>query len=198
MPTRTPAGSSEMRAAARHGVTLIELVVVLAVVAVLAAVATPSLREFMMQQRLKSAAAELLADVQLARSTSLGLSLQLSSWVVVDFRSDANMTCYSLAVVKDDETVCDCRRTQDICRRGATPKDPPFRVASVDRSIGITVAAPSLMYFSSSGMPTDRLARTLTVTASDGRTLNVIVGATGFPRLCAPAGTNVSGVPSCS
>ncbi len=186
-----------MRAAARSGVTLIELLVVLAVLGVLAAVATPSLQEFLMQQRLKSAAAELLADIQLARSTSLGLASPLS-FVNVNFRSNANVTCYSLAVVANAATNCDCTRATNICQFAGTAMTPPFRVSTVERSIGIAVAAPSQIYFNSSGMPTDRNARTLTVTSSTGLTLNVILGPTGFPRLCAPTGTNLSGVPSCS
>lgn len=189
-----------MRALARSGLTLIELVVALAIIAVLAAVAVPSLREFMMQQRLKSAAAELLADMQLARSSALSMG-SVPTYVNVNFRSNASVTCYSLTVVGSAAVNCDCTRSTDVCRFAGVGVTPPFRLTTIERSSGIAVASPSPMLLNSSGMannPADRVERILTVTASTGATLNVIIGATGFPRLCAPAGTNISGVPPCA
>lgn len=186
-----------MRGSARSGVTLIEIMVALAIVAVLAAVAMPSMREFMMQQRLKSAAGEMLADMQLARSTSLSLA-SVGSFVNVNFRSNANLTCYSIAVVTSALTNCDCTRTTNICQFAGVAMTPPLRVVSIERQTGISVASPSQMYFNSSGMTVDRNERTLTVSSSTGLTLNVMIGQTGFPRLCAPSGTNISGVPSCT
>lgn len=185
-----------MRGLARSGVTLIEVAVALVIVAVIAAVGVPTLREFMMQQRLKSAATELLADMQLARSTSLSLA-SVGSFVNVNFRSNATMTCYSIAVVTSALTNCDCRRTTNICQFAGVAMTPPLRIATIERSTGITVASPSQMYFNSSGMTVDHAERTLTANASTGLTLNVMIGQTGFPRLCAPAGTNISGVPAC-
>ena len=189
---------ARVRQRANRGLTMIELMVGLAIVAVLAALAAPSLRTFLMQQRLKSAAAELLADMQLARSTALATA-NVTSLVNVNFRSNANVSCYSLAVVTSQQTNCDCTRVADVCQFGGQGQGvaQPFRIVTIDASSGVTVAAPSQMLFTSSGMTTDRTARTLTVTAAPGGTLNVIIGQTGFPRLCSPAGTNISGISPC-
>lgn len=187
-----------MRALARSGLTLIELVVALAIIAVLAAVAVPSLREFMLQQRLKSAASELLADVQLARSTSLSLA-SVGSFVTVNFRSNSNLTCYAIAVVTSQLTNCDCTRSTNICQFAGVAMTPPLRVVTIDRQTGINVTSATQMYFNSSGMLAfDRSERTLAVNSSTGLTLNVMIGQTGFPHLCAPSGTNISGVPTCT
>lgn len=185
-----------MPRAPRSGLTLIEVIVALAIVAVLAAVAVPSMREFLMQQRLKSAASELMADMQLARSTALSMA-SVPSYVNVSFQSNASLTCYSLAVVANPLVNCDCTRANNVCQFFGIAMTAPFRLVKIDRSTGITVTSPSQMIFTSSGMTTDRAARTVTLTASTGPTLHLVIGQTGFPRLCAPAGTNLSGVSSC-
>lgn len=53
------------------GLTLIELMITIAVVGVLLALAAPSFYEFMLVQRLKGVNAELVTDLQLARSEAV-------------------------------------------------------------------------------------------------------------------------------
>lgn len=53
------------------GVTLVELVVVLAVVAILAAIAMPSLHDFLQEQRRKVVAQELAFTLRMARSEAI-------------------------------------------------------------------------------------------------------------------------------
>ena len=56
---------------AHKGFTIIELVVTLAIIAILAAIAAPSFREYLATQRLKGAITELSTDLQFARSESV-------------------------------------------------------------------------------------------------------------------------------
>ena len=56
---------------AYRGFTLIELMVTVAIIAILAALAGPSFREYLATQRLKGAFTELSTDLQFARSESV-------------------------------------------------------------------------------------------------------------------------------
>lgn len=56
---------------ASRGVTLIELMITVAVLAVLMSIAAPSFREIMESQRMRAAAFDLMADLTLARNEAL-------------------------------------------------------------------------------------------------------------------------------
>lgn len=187
---------------ADRGLTIIELLVAVAIVAVLATLAAPSLRQFMIEQRLKSTAGELLADVQMARNTALTLR---EGNVAVAIRSDANVTCYAVVPgITDLSTDCDCTRSgANFCQNqfgGAVPGGlTSIKTTTIDRSSGIKVGPNSTVYFSAySGVVVDRAAKTLNVVASPGGQVNVVVSGTGLPQICVPAGNNVSGYPACN
>ena len=54
-----------------HGFTLTELVITVTIVGILAAIAAPSFNEFMVQQRIRNAAFELMSDLTFARSEAV-------------------------------------------------------------------------------------------------------------------------------
>lgn len=60
-----------MSGGGQRGVTLIELLTVLAIVAILLSIAIPSFREFMMATRTSTQANDLLADLSIARSEAV-------------------------------------------------------------------------------------------------------------------------------
>lgn len=66
------------RRCAQRGVTLIETMIVIGIAAVLLAFAVPSFREFIVRSRLDSAAQELLASLQFARSEAIRRGVQVT------------------------------------------------------------------------------------------------------------------------
>jgi len=72
-PRRRPEGE-----AAQRGVTLIEVMAVVAIVAVLLALGVPSFREFVARNRLDGAAQELMTSLQYARSEAMRRGAQVT------------------------------------------------------------------------------------------------------------------------
>jgi type II secretory pathway pseudopilin PulG len=178
-----------------RGLTLIELVVAFGIVALVAAVAVPSLRWFTMQQRLKATASELLNDIQSARAEAFRRTEDV---VIVAVRSNASTTCYGTVRAAPDTLDCDCSRTADLFCRQYGVTVPTFKMVSVPRSTGVTLAAAADLWFNPfNGMIYDRTAKTLTVTASPGGQLQLNVSATGLARICVPSGSSVSGFMAC-
>lgn len=81
-PRRLQRLQARIGAAPRHraqrGVTLIEVMMVLAIAAIILAAAVPNFREFVARNRLDSAAQDLLASLQLARSEATRRGAQIT------------------------------------------------------------------------------------------------------------------------
>jgi len=83
--------------------TLIELLVVVGIMGVLAALAAPSLNEFIMNKRVDGIANELMGDFRLARSTTA----QMDKDVYIAFRRTSTLTCYTV-YTNGQYGDCDC------------------------------------------------------------------------------------------
>src|SRR6266496_792796 len=71
MRRRVSNSSNSYRRHHERGFTLVELVTVVTIVGILAAIAAPSFRDFIIQQRIRNAAFELMADLTFARSEAV-------------------------------------------------------------------------------------------------------------------------------
>lgn len=186
--------------------TIIELLIAIALVVVLLGLAAPSMREFIDLQRLKSVNAELVTDVQYARSEAISRGKQ----VAVQFRRPSNvqpMTCYTIYTSNTNAIdACNCtdpnRATR--CTAGTTELKnvqlPPDRGVSLrlpdnqgdtlvfDPDVG---GAPMIPPIGTWGpMPTTFLVDTL---LDSSRQLRVVVGTSGRPTVCRPTSYVISG-----
>ena len=196
------------RTAMSKGFTLVELLIVLAVAALLITLAAPSLRDMILVQRLKAVNAQLVTDLQFARSEAVARSH--SGWL--EFRSNDAMTCYTIystPPTPNDGARCDCRLGEAAC----VAPHRAIRVVQLPRSDKVTVAKRSGMNLEDR-VGFDHVAGALiTIPPSDAnlnppttyvievgvdasRKLRTTVDMSGRPTVCAPANATL-GAPSC-
>jgi type IV fimbrial biogenesis protein FimT len=160
-----------------RGLTLIELMVTVGILAILVALAVPSFNAFLAKGRLSGAAEALAQDLQLARSEAL----RRNDDVRVSFSSSAAW-CYGAVA---GATACDCtqgscslRRVDNSAYPGVTMGPPPA---------GVTPFAGNTATFTAR----QGLANTGAVqfTHPSAGTLRVSLGTAGQVSICSTSGS---------
>lgn len=161
---------------ARGGLTLIELMMVLGVVAVLAALALPSLGAQIARQRLKSAAETLAGDLAEARfeAARRGSALHLHYAPGTDW-------CWAVA----STSACDCRSAQPCQLKAVRSSDHPGVELAQSRDATFDPANGSAL---GNGAALLRSAR--------GDELRVALTPLGRVQVCAPQ-SSALGYPRC-
>lgn len=205
------------------GFTLIELLVVVAVIGVLLVLAGPSFRDFIEMRRLRAIHAQVVTDVQFARSEAV--SRQQPVVVRISPRSaDPAGTCYVIYTCNDPGFNCDCE-----CGRGAgsactaSANWAEIRTVDVASSTGIsvtpqldlmpptTITDMQIRFDPKSGgaghdvaIPgtpqTDRSSAGDVNTTSSRltRTLRTKINLSGRPSECSPSTARVADTPACA
>jgi type IV fimbrial biogenesis protein FimT len=200
----------------RHdqGLTLVELMVVVAVIVILLMVAAPSMRDFIETQRHKSVHAELATDLQYARSEAVSRS----DWIFLQFGVRATgSTCYTIFTCtatgatgagSGNPSSCSCDCAALPCT-GANQEQRTV-VADIDRGISLLPERESVRLrfdprtggmkafgVSPAGAPfsLDQVAVETRADRRDVRIRALVVG-TGRTSSCSPGGA-VSGYPPC-
>ena len=186
------------------GVTLIELLVAIAVLAILVAMAVPSFADFRERQALRGAADNFVAAIGLAKQESV----KRDAWVRVDFKplSTASGVCAGAKVVGASTPTasagCDCAAAASSCDAAVFPESP----RDLRR---VELVANSLKFGSSdTGFVIDPKTATLADAAqagglqlktSRGYQVAIDVNLLGRAKVCTPAGAakSLPGVPSC-
>lgn len=83
-----------------QGVTLIELVVVMAIIGIMALFMTPGLGEWVQNYRIKQAARDMASDFQFAKMKAISISRQ--KYCTVTFNITINGTLYDYIIYSDD------------------------------------------------------------------------------------------------
>jgi len=189
-----------------RGVTLVELILVVAVLGVIATLAAPSFRDLIVQQRLNGIQAQLVTDLQLARTEAVARQ----NWARLVFRSTDAMTCYTLFTTVNNANAirCDCRLGPGLA---CGPQATEIRTVQVPRRQSVTVRMTPGQGISGfafdhvsgtiASIPVDNvsvpLARAMVdVAASSEQALRVVVNRAGRPSVCSPAGSRMA-PPTC-
>lgn len=168
---------------------MVELMVAAAILAVLMALALPSMNRFVQRQRLLGASQLLRADLQMVRSEAVMgariLYLQLGQ--------DGGGSCYVVHTGQKDG--CRCASTgRPLCREGSQAvRQQQLRKASGQPALRGNVR--HLMF--SGSLATVSQTGTLELQAGAAGTLRHVVGITGRVRVCA-AGPGFPGLARCA
>ena len=156
-----------------RGLTLIELMVTLAIMAILLVLVVPSFNAFLARGRLTGAAEALAQGLQLARSEALRSNAE----VTISF-SPVGAWCYGAVV---STNACDC-----------TDQDPPCSLRRVDSTAytGVTMGATTFAANATTFTARQGLADAGTVdfTHPNAGTLRVSLGAAGQVSICSTSG----------
>ena len=187
------------------GFTLVEAMVVIAVLTILLAVGVPSYQQFRDDTELSSAAFALYTDIQLARTEAVKRG---SDNLHIFFFNDTSGWCYRIT----DKTRSDCSScaaTASQCDIGADgilrgndqSHYPRTTLATkfdstTDQFINITNrrAGLTLGTISSSANPTDGVISF----SVNGKTVNVNPSPIGSVLVCTKVGSSLTGIESCS
>lgn len=188
-----------------HGLTLVELLVAMVIAGVLLAIAGPNLYDFVLIQRLKGVNAELVTDLQLARSEAAARG----QWGRVVFERDDDRTCYTIYTSPLNSTRCSCLLGPGAACSGNMREVKTLRVLRSDK---VTVI-PVLDDADNAAIGFDHISGGLVVipqdidttfpdvyeidtAIDDDRILRVRISRSGRPTVCSAAG-EIPGYEAC-
>lgn len=186
-----------------RGFTLIELMVVIAVLAIMLALAAPSFADFFQRYRLRGAADKVATLLASARAEAVMRNRNVS----IDFKGAGTAWCVGAkatpepAVLGDKvegSSSCDCQADAGSCElsAGRTLTVPSSDLGGV--SIG---ALPATLVFSSKNGATEPLGTTATASMQSPNnkyTLRLDVSPLGRATLCVPGDKpSMAGFPTC-
>ena len=174
-----------------RGLTLIELMVVVALTGVLIVLVAPSMRGLISAQRVQSINAEIVTDLQFARSEAARRNRD----VFVTFRAGDN--CYVIHTETGGPGNCRCNRTPGV--NVCTGAREEIKTVQLPPGNGVSVAAssatgPRIVFDPQSGISAPELFEVNVIGAERGQ-LRTLVNAAGRPSVCTPDGSITQAAP---
>ncbi|MEO7056218.1 MAG: GspH/FimT family pseudopilin [Caldimonas sp.] len=161
----------------RRGLTLIEMAIVVAVIAIVAATAAPSFSAYIDARRLEGAATRLAADVQFARSEAVARNRALR----LSFHANAALSCWVVHTGSAAQCSCDIGGAA-VCTGSAV--EIKTVVLPAGERIGVAANVGSLVFDPLHGTSTP--TGTLRLFDGRGRAVHHIVNVMGRVRSCSP------------
>lgn len=182
------------------GFTLIELMITLVILAVLLAIAVPSMREFVARKRVEGVAQELATDLRYLRAVQQQRGAAWRLPVRISFSSTDAMSCYVLYVWGTAGIDCNCARTDGpVCfNPNADGASQELKTVVVRKSTGVTFSSvPELLTLTGlNGLPEGGTTILASVRSTLGGEVRVSTNATAKPSLCSVSGSE-STIPRC-
>lgn len=158
------------------GFTAFELLIAVAVSAILAAVAAPSLRDFANESRLRSVSAQLLADVNFARLEAI----KRNARVLVCAKAAGSNTCAATNNWQNGWIVCYDADSNDACDATSASDPNPMKVGGALASNVLLTANSNFIRFNPVGSANGSAVLTLKGSWSGTSTRTSTVAATGY------------------
>ena len=170
----------------QHGVSLLEVAVVVAILAIVGATAVPSFTALVDARRLDGAATRLAADVQFVRGEAIARNQALR----LSIRAGADATCW--IVHTGSAAACSCAAAGAVCGGGALAIKSVVLPSAERVAVSANVASIAFDPLHGTSTPT----ATLRLSDARGRSVQHVVNVLGRVRSCSPDG-GVPGYPSC-
>lgn len=174
--------SKPFRIRAARGFTLIEAMVTLAVLGILATVATPYLGAWIDKQRVVGASQTIIDEIQTARSEAIKQSTSIALTI--------SPAAPWFVGVSSNSTACTNDSSSTAC----------LRVTSAANCKGCTMAVPSdasTIVYTFRGTTNPVSGATITLQSGLGKQLQITVSALGLVTTCSPSSAALSGYTPC-
>ena len=162
----------------QRGVSLIETLMVAAIVTITAGAVMPDFSSMLQRQRLQGAVAQLQTELQYARS----LAVAERQAVRFSFRANASQSCY--AIHTGAAGACQCSGQTATCTGGAVS----FRTVGFDSASGLRATSNSGSFLFDPVKGTVTPTATIAVVNNQGDTVRLVVNIMGRVRSCTPTG----------
>lgn len=172
----------------QHGMTLIEVIIVIGILGILASLAIPSYQGFHERYRLEGYAMALVTDIHYVRSESVAQNRGLR----ISFGTDAGGTCY--LIHSGNATSCSC--SSDGTAQCTDTTNSIQKSVALATSLGIRLQSnvTSILFDPSRGTTTP--TGSITFIGQSGNSIRQVVNIMGRTWTCSPQGT-VSGYKVC-
>jgi prepilin-type N-terminal cleavage/methylation domain-containing protein len=182
----------------RHGITLVEAMVTLAIIGILLAVAIPNLSDYIHRKRMEGVANELISDLALMRVESVSKTVD-SARAFIQIGNGSKFNCYTIYI--DDPlggAVCDCTKPAGQACTQDYRKNNEIKVVQLPEKLGIKFSTNA----AGNQAEIDRGSRLIPagfkilIEGNRPGAIRLDLNAAGRPEACSPDGL-LHGYPKC-